>query len=430
MTVLSRLDRIAGHVAVVRCHVAAEPARADQPPAPVMLSPSTDLASSTLPYLTAEELARFRQWGFVVKRGLIPKALLKPWIEEFWRTVSSRPDHFRDALRREEPLSWLDVGQRWQPWSDGGHGRDEIHLSGNTWRWHGLGHDPAFVADTSAQPAVLSLVGGLLGTSDVMPLKRPTRNRGCYSIFPTADASAKLSPHVDLQPYEIGGCTLIDDVAPGSGGFTVWPGSPRMLYPCTSHEFIPSPTADFGPTLEAIKQQVVPFEFVGGQGDVLLYHYLMVHSAGVNRSGDKIRMAAIQDFTRVKPKRCLMWGVDGATVTPNGEVIFPPCAAAATAAGGGVPEDETLTVAEGDRICRLLWHHDTIEWGPSQPTNVHDMWQSWSSSPEEHQHQVRVVDEAPWWEVYDVQLPTYNARLGDIASRGSDGSWRLHEHRV
>ena len=53
--------------------------------------------------------------------------------------------------------------------------------SSHVWRWHGIGHDEAFVRATSAHPNVLHMAEALLGG----PVKRPRRNRGiCATLLP------------------------------------------------------------------------------------------------------------------------------------------------------------------------------------------------------------------------------------------------------
>ena len=161
-------------------------APAPPPPLPAYALPPTalvrarDLPSATRPELTPEEVERFKRDGFVLKRGLIPRAELEPWVDRLWATAEGDPK-FAGSLSRADPASWQDPGERWRCHTDHGHGRDEVHLTPNSqWRWHGLGHDPAFVAASSAHPNVLRLVESLLGG----PIKRPTRNRAIYSIFP------------------------------------------------------------------------------------------------------------------------------------------------------------------------------------------------------------------------------------------------------
>ena len=51
------------------------------------------------------------------------------------------------------------------------------------------------------------------------------------------------------------------------------------------------------------------------------YHHCMVHSTGINTS-DTIRMSCIQDFTRVKPRKQIMWNIEGGSHTADGVVTF------------------------------------------------------------------------------------------------------------
>jgi hypothetical protein len=101
---------------------------------------------------------------------------------------------------------------------------------------------------------------------------------------PMPPPEAQLNPHADMQPFEVGGATYLSEVRPRGGGFTVWPGSHRILHGATEQEFIPSPTAEFASRLARIKAEVTPFEFVGDVGDVMIYHHLMVHSTGETAS--------------------------------------------------------------------------------------------------------------------------------------------------
>ena len=47
----------------------------------------------------------------------------------------------------------------------------------------------------------------------------------------------------------------------------------------------------------------------------------MVHSTGINTS-DSIRMSCIQDFTRVKPRKNIMWSIEGGSHSADGVVTF------------------------------------------------------------------------------------------------------------
>ena len=79
---------------------------------------------------------QFKRLGFVVKRGLIPRETLLPWVDKLWETVEHETHKFNGTLSRNDPSSWHDVGERWTNFTDQGHGRDLIHLTPNSqWRW-------------------------------------------------------------------------------------------------------------------------------------------------------------------------------------------------------------------------------------------------------------------------------------------------------
>lgn len=128
---------------------------------------------------------------------------------------------------------------------------------------------------------------------------------------------------------------------------------------------------------------------------MLFAHALLVHSGGINES-DRVRLAVINDFQRVRPKTTLMWQVedartpntDGAQVIlPDGTVPFPPEVDVSTA---------------GDKRCKLIWHHDSIEFAEPRPTQ-YDMWSSFAftEGPPAAQPEDIVPDPAgPWWEKF------------------------------
>ena len=165
-------------------------------------------------------------------------------------------------MRRDDPGTWVSPGRHWphenrwglannwmgnSPWpgpeddrpgADAGErvGRLPYKLTRDraedVWRWHGIGHDPAFVAMTSAHPRMLHMVELLLGG----PIKRPRRNRGIYAIFPRdpAEPGSRLGPHIDDNPIEMIAVMILEDIGPRAGGFTLYPGSARALYPTSA----------------------------------------------------------------------------------------------------------------------------------------------------------------------------------------------------
>ena len=66
-----------------------------------------------------------------------------------------------------------------------------------------------------------------------------------YDAIQDVSAST-LGPHNDSMPAELFGAVYLQDVPAHSGGTTIWPGSPQMLYDCfdTEHQcgFTPNGT--------------------------------------------------------------------------------------------------------------------------------------------------------------------------------------------
>jgi hypothetical protein len=145
------------------------------------------------------------------------------------------------------------------------------------------------------------------------PVRRPRRNRGCYNVFPRADrgVKSKLGPHNDGAPTELMAVTNLSEVGVRSGAFTIWPSSPQQLYPTSqqAHNWVATPASRAA--MDNIRGTVTPMEFVGGAGDVVLAHGLIVHSAGLQQSSTQIRRAIIQDFNKVRNRGPLRWSAAG-----------------------------------------------------------------------------------------------------------------------
>ena len=380
--------------------------------------------------LTAEEAEHFRETGFVIKRGLIPKEDFSPFIKLWWQ----QPPVSAAKMSPNDPASWEAPGRHWpehnrwglannwmgrgvwpspedeRPGASVGErvGRLPYKLtqdvSNDVWRWHGIGHDKAFVAVTSAHPRVLHMVEALLGG----PVKRPRRNRGLYAIFPRdrAGPKSKLGPHMDQNMTELIGVTYLEDVHPNSGGFTFYPTSHRRLYATSKQALNWVPTNRSKEVMDDILANVQPFEFVGRAGDVLFCHGWMVHSAGIHE-GSNIRMAVFQDFNKVRKRGHMRWTVagknGGVRINCNMDGVFV------------FPTDNTDDdPADGMREVTNQWIMDSNEFVLARHPPLDDMFEEWNLG--QHAVEGNVVDEPAWWEKYDLPLlPT-----GDVP-RGGGG---------
>ena len=106
-----------------------------------------------------------------------------------------------------------------------------------------------------------------------------------------------------------------------------------MLWPCLDDPINFVPNERYAEELQRIKDTVTPLELTGELGDTIFVHPRMVHSQGQHSAAGCVRLAAVCDFQRVRPRGGLWWQIDGAetphgggvgSVAPDGVVSFPP----------------------------------------------------------------------------------------------------------
>lgn len=422
------------------------------PPArlPRSATPDLDPPGADRLGLSPEEVEQFRRFGFVIKRGLIPQQAFSPFLDLWWQ----QPPATAASLDRNNRSTWAAPGVHWQVENRWGLTRNWMgdsawpaaeaaraganvgervgrlpykltqDLSNDVWRWHGIGHDPDFVAATSAHPRVLHMAEALMGG----PVKRPRRNRGIYAVFPRAPdgPASKLGPHMDASMTEMQVVTYLEDVEPNSGGFTIYPGSPQLLYP-TSTQALNWVASDASTeAMDYIKANIQPLEFVGKAGDVIFCHGMMVHSAGIHE-GDNIRFAVIQDFNKARRRSHMRWTAagknGGSRINCNMDGVF----AFPTEHGDDDP-------ADGEREVTNQWIMDSNEFVLDRRPPSADMFEEWNLG----QHAVtgNVINEPAWWEKYrlpllpDAGMPrgtggTPAVPLSSIAHYDGNGNWHV-----
>lgn len=414
--------------------------------------------------LTPEEITHFKEKGYIVKRGLIPmEDLEKAGIYDLWW---QQPPVVNANMSKDDPSTWVFPGRYWPrenrwgteqnwmgkelPWpgedsTPVGDGKAAVDASSSAivgriphkttadasshvWRWHGIGHDPAFVNATSAHPNVLHMIEALLGG----PVKRPYRNRGIYSVFPRDKnvGKAMLGPHVDGSPVELMAVTNLAEIGPRSGGFTIWPGSAQLIYPTSEQKLNFLGTKKSKEALKQTLETIDPWEFTGGPGDVVFCHGYTLHSAGIQESGN-VRLAIIQDFNRSRPRGHIKWralgrnGGKGASCDMDGVFQLP------------TDDPKDPDVADGNREVIYPWLHDSLEWVASRDPPDADIWADWNLGKKPVIG--NVAEEPPWWEKYGLpMLPSPGFPRGggggpavplkQIATYEGNGRWRA-KHR-
>lgn len=422
----------------------------ESPPAlrPLPITPDLDPPGADQLGLSPAEIEQFRTQGFVIKRGLIPRSTFEPFIDLWWR----QPPVRRAGLTRDQ-RGWTAPGRHWPKenrwgladnWMGNGAwpsrdderpgasvgervGRLPYKLtrdrSNDVWRWHGIGHDPGFVEATSAHPRMLYMLETLLGG----PVKRPRRNRGIYAVFPLdpEGSASQLGPHMDQSMTEMSAVTYLEDVPPNSGGFTIYPTSPQLLYPTSAQALNWVATERSRAVMDHIKSEVQPFEFTGQAGDTIFCHGWVVHSAGIHET-DRIRLAAIQDFNKVRERSHMRWTAAGKNGGPRVNCDMD-----------GVfrfSEDSYDDPADGYREVTNQWIMDSNEFVLAREAPYDDMFREWNLG--QRPVEGNIVDEPAWWEKYDLPLlPTAGmprgtggtpaVPLSNIAEYRGDGTWRV-----
>ena len=313
--------------------------------------------------LTPAQIASFKRDGLLVLPGVLDPALCRRVRDHMWEVIGEH----RPAMKRDAPSTWLPFTREEAdsyPRSDGG---GDPYFFGRGHRLYirngaeGLLLDAAVrplwdiaeqllgkgevvwpagedAAGMTAGPCLLSernikgMAGHLGGdpgrwtgeaTGKTASLRLPKTGpvwmtaqgaRGLYCTLPDsppppeqyrgAHAEALYDTYWRLQT-----AVYVDDVPPGGGGLTLWPGSHRRIWDYweKTHRQTPPPARPAGapewdgytaPPLPEIKADTPPVETHGPAGSVVLWHANLLHMAGQNTRPDVMRQAAIYAFAK------------------------------------------------------------------------------------------------------------------------------------
>ena len=353
---------------------------------PQPLRPEEDPVGASGVALTQQEIDHFKSQGFLIKRGLLNAKELRPFADQTWAKVPS-------CIVRDEPSSWEDAGSRW-PCNNLYHAHGgtclyppDENCGGRMW-WD-VAQAPGFLDVTTRSTPMISVVESLIGG----PVKLPGRCRGMYTIWPRGPrqhaAEGTLGPHIDTETEQLLAVFYLDSVGPKEGGFVVWPQSHAIMYHGFEEEINPVLRPErYNELMAEVRGSIVPREFVGSAGDVIFIHNRMVHSSGQN-FGSTIRMAAIQDYQRIRPKSQLKYGTPE---KPSGMVPWQRPDGSLALEGRAAPGPDVLA--------SLQFHHDVLEFAPCAPIQSDDMWSQWNlgRAPVTGVAQ----GEQPWWQKYGV----------------------------
>jgi hypothetical protein len=255
--------------------------------------------------LSIEELAFFKQFGYLIKPKVLSPATCNELVDLMWQSAPAALDRFDPKTYRTIPKS---------EWSD-----DSLRfVQDDKWQYRALGTDQPLI-DAMTHPQLWQWGEQLLGKGNVrapIPGGEPMGSkgpawpggpvdpqytegvRGIYATLPNPslqDTQDRL--HTDGHPFHFGWVCLLEDCPPESGAFKVWPGSHQRFYPLfpmpydqsripfydhlPSHKGILHP-ASYLDAVTSVEADTDPIDAWGGQGDVILWHHRLGHmSAGV-----------------------------------------------------------------------------------------------------------------------------------------------------
>ncbi|MDA0790727.1 MAG: phytanoyl-CoA dioxygenase family protein [Proteobacteria bacterium] len=259
--------------------------------------------------LSQQETDFFLENGFLIKERLIEPGLLDGALDRVWQHQLAAVPVAPDAdwrLRREDAGTW--VNPRWAPQPphpDHGYhqGRQPVEYVGRMVKLHDIGTAPWLLDLLPRNPVVRKIAKQMLGEN----LRNTRCCRGVYAIFPTrsepgsgASELPRLGPHIDQVCQQLNVCAYLDDVPPRNGGFTVYPGSHRIMFGAHRYEANFSPTDGFREAMRRVVAEIEPLELVAPAGSVIFWHGRLVHSAGLH-TGDRIRWALFADYCQDRP---------------------------------------------------------------------------------------------------------------------------------
>ena len=276
-------------------------AAASRKPSVVWARPD-DLAA-TGHTVSPAEVEFFVDNGFLVKPRMLDADVVDAALDRVWRHMTDRvplQGAAKWSSTRDDRGAW--ATPRWAKMPPipkaGPHlGRQRVVHVGATVKLHDLGGARFIVDLVPTNPAVRAVAESLLGD-----LRPSTRTRGVYALFPAGpdgaaprDADA-LGPHTDQVCQQLNVCAYLADVPPRNGGFTLYPGSHKVMFRAHRHAANWSPLPTFRTAMRQVVDSVAPVEIAGDKGDVIFWHGRAVHSAGIH-AGARIRWAVFADFT-------------------------------------------------------------------------------------------------------------------------------------
>lgn len=271
-----------------------------------------------MPTLSVQQKRRFKRDGFLILRDAMDNGLIADARELLWEAIPAERDDpaswfardgdHEEILRREaatdsgenlrsvEPFEQLfrDV----YPYAEALVGEDVLAPPEGRPMEHCLhaGHLMASREDGTTVVDHDGALGPILQypTDIADPLEKPFDYTEARHVDGGTGPYALGTDRVYL-PFTIACAVYFDEVEPRGGGFTVWPGSHRIM-----EEYFQDHTRQDYQETPNLLENLDPgpgMEITGGPGTLVLWHHNIMHAAAPNHS-ERIRMAGFQRIAR------------------------------------------------------------------------------------------------------------------------------------
>ena len=259
--------------------------------------------------LSSQEIDFFLENGYLVKQALVDPEQAKHILNFAWdyliRSVPIDSTSSR-KLKAEDPSTW--ITPQWIPSGPPAksgfyEGRQRIAYGGRSVKIHDIGDQKMLLDLLPNNPVVRGIAQKILGVN----LRASERTRGIYAIFPGPRVShdskidgSMLGPHTDRVCQQLNVCTYLDTVPPRGGGFTLYPGSHKIMYYAHENDSNWTPIQEFRAKIERVVNDITPIEIPGEPGDVIFWHGRTVHSIGIHVR-ENVRWAVFGDYMLDEP---------------------------------------------------------------------------------------------------------------------------------
>ena len=218
--------------------------------------------------LTVEDKDFIRENGYLVRREMLSPVQIQNAVDVLWEHIEAD---------RNDPAAWVNAGPRSPDCGDYPAIRATLY-------------------ETDLFDMCKELAGDLSDDADPSTVL----------VYPSgSDEWAIKLPHLDgynkseqaTVGFTIGVTVYLNDVAPGGGGFTLWPKSHNAVADFyKSHSLLSLNMHHPGGIVERDMTCIFdlgdPFELLGHAGTACIWHGYMVHS-GTSNCSDQIRMALV-----------------------------------------------------------------------------------------------------------------------------------------